>query len=184
MRPTSQSLICITLDVGGGSVINNTRHSLARIPLRWMIRECFKANTGIMFYAQGLQDLGLNPSTLCPIVTPRPPPLSMADATFLELPSLRKRMKAEMDTLSSTLKRKFRLSANAAAETTSPSMFEKPPAQDEHIGIGTEEEEDLKDALSPVYDQLKLQRAWWILEILPLKLRYQRGDNKWISYIG
>lgn len=35
----------VCLDVGGGSVPNDTPHSLARIPLRWMIRECFLAKT-------------------------------------------------------------------------------------------------------------------------------------------
>ena len=46
-------------DVGGGSVPNGTRHSLARIPLRWMIRECFRCNTGIIFDAAQLQAVGL-----------------------------------------------------------------------------------------------------------------------------
>lgn len=35
----------VCLDVGGGSVPNDTPHSLARIPLRWMVRECFLAKT-------------------------------------------------------------------------------------------------------------------------------------------
>ena len=47
------------LDVGGGSVPNGTRNSLARIPLRWMIRECFKCDTGIIFDAAQLQQAGL-----------------------------------------------------------------------------------------------------------------------------
>lgn len=33
----------------------------------------------------------------------------------------------------------------------------------------SEEVEDLKDALAPVYDQLKLNWWWWILEFLPSK---------------
>jgi len=33
-------------DVGGGSVKNETHNSLARIPLRWMIREIFLAEAG------------------------------------------------------------------------------------------------------------------------------------------
>ena len=47
----------------------------------------------------------------------------------------------------------------------------------------TEEEEDLQDALSPLYDQLKVgNKAWWILEILPLTQRYQRDDNdEWVE---
>jgi hypothetical protein len=31
------------------AVPNHTRHALARIPLRWMIRECFEAQTGLIF---------------------------------------------------------------------------------------------------------------------------------------
>lgn len=50
----------VTPDVGGGSVLNDTPHALARIPLRWMIRECFKCNTGIVFDAVMLQQIGLN----------------------------------------------------------------------------------------------------------------------------
>jgi hypothetical protein len=48
-------------DVGGGSVPNNERNSLARISLRWMIRECFECNTGIVFDAKLLErNLGMN----------------------------------------------------------------------------------------------------------------------------
>ena len=49
------------LDVGGGSVKNGQPHALARIPLRWMIRECFRCHTGIIFDAVLLQSrAGLN----------------------------------------------------------------------------------------------------------------------------
>ena len=53
-------------DVGGGSVRDEEKHSLARIPLRWMIRECFRTNTGIRFHAELLKDIGLDPATLWP----------------------------------------------------------------------------------------------------------------------
>lgn len=55
-------------DVGGGSVKNDAKASLARIPLRWMIRECFLSKTGIQFDAVKLEALGLDPSTLWPDV--------------------------------------------------------------------------------------------------------------------
>ena len=65
-------------DIGGGSVLNKTRNSLARIPLRWMIRECFKAGTGIMFHRATLYKVGLDPDTLRPEILwlGRPPPSS------------------------------------------------------------------------------------------------------------
>jgi len=47
--------------------------------------------------------------------------------------------------------------------------------------ILTEEEEDLADILSPINDQLVLAKSWWFLELLPLKLRYQRKDGTWGS---
>jgi hypothetical protein len=38
-----------------------------------------------------------------------------------------------------------------------------------------ETEEDLADALSPMYDQLQLAKYWWVLEWIPQKIRYQSG---------
>ncbi|KAI0081423.1 hypothetical protein K474DRAFT_1656566 [Panus rudis PR-1116 ss-1] len=70
-------------DVGGGSVPNGTAHSLARIPLRWMIRQCFSCNTGIVFDAVQLQRAGLRVTmradeldekgNLKPVLAPLPP---------------------------------------------------------------------------------------------------------------
>ncbi|KAL0562898.1 hypothetical protein V5O48_019180, partial [Marasmius crinis-equi] len=53
-------------DVGGGAVANRTRHSLARIPLRWMIRQCFLLKTGILFHHEMLKCVGMDPERLCP----------------------------------------------------------------------------------------------------------------------
>ncbi|KAJ7801624.1 hypothetical protein B0H13DRAFT_1672506, partial [Mycena leptocephala] len=58
-------------DVGGGSVLNGTTHALSRIPLRWMIRECFVTKTGILFKAAKLRTAGLDPTKLYPEVTKR-----------------------------------------------------------------------------------------------------------------
>ena len=57
---------------------NETKHALARIPLRWMIRECFKKDTGIRFHGELLKEIGMNPATLYPVVQPRPPALESA----------------------------------------------------------------------------------------------------------
>ncbi|KAF9022154.1 hypothetical protein BDZ89DRAFT_1137517 [Hymenopellis radicata] len=65
-------------DVGGGSVANNVPHSLARIPLRWMIRQCFLVDTGIMFDEARLRKLGMDGADLYPYVKPRPPPVPYA----------------------------------------------------------------------------------------------------------
>ena len=56
-------------------MLDTEKHSLARIPLRWMIRECFRTNTGIRFHAELLRRVGLDPVRLHPTVAERPPPL-------------------------------------------------------------------------------------------------------------
>lgn len=61
--------------MGGGSVANDSRHNLARIPLRWMIRQCFLTNCGVRFHAELLKTIGLDPASLYPDVKPRPPAL-------------------------------------------------------------------------------------------------------------
>ena len=35
------------------------------------------------------------------------------------------------------------------------------------------------DALQPIYDQLKINPLWWILEIIPLTYSYQDAQGKW-----
>ncbi|KAF8873256.1 hypothetical protein CPB84DRAFT_1854095 [Gymnopilus junonius] len=62
-------------DVGGGAVKNEVRNNLARISLRWMIRECFKLKTGIIFHRDSFKVVGLDPSTLWPEVKERPDPV-------------------------------------------------------------------------------------------------------------
>ena len=52
---------------------NGRRHSLARIPLRWMIRECFNAKTGIIFDAHMLKhQVGLDIDSDTALGAPQP----------------------------------------------------------------------------------------------------------------
>ncbi|TIA89608.1 hypothetical protein E3P81_02861 [Wallemia ichthyophaga] len=73
-------------DVGGGAVANHTRHSLARIPLRFMLRQAFKADTGLLFSTDLLDYYGLDLNTLYPYVTRRPPAAEGPPEGFPELP--------------------------------------------------------------------------------------------------
>ncbi|KAJ7696741.1 hypothetical protein B0H17DRAFT_391005 [Mycena rosella] len=127
-------------DVGGGALPNGARNSLARIPIRWMIRQCFLLETGILFHRDMLRLVGIDPSTLSPDVLPRPPPL-------LKTPKESQR----------------------SAATAMSSL----------IDFRSEEEEDLADALTPIHDELKRVKLWWILEIIPQKLRYQGNNDSW-----
>jgi len=145
-------------DVGGGSVKNGTRHSLARIPLRWMIRQLFTLKLGVMFHANLFPSVGLDPKTLYPHVLPRPPPLhyspeSLAHEFRMDLPQF-----------------------NKAKNYKDIVKLERP--------FENEEIEDLFDALTPIYDQLKLAKVWWVLELIPHKQRYQKEDRSWAHSRG
>ncbi|KAG8685716.1 hypothetical protein FRC08_012948 [Ceratobasidium sp. 394] len=207
-------------DVGGGSVKNGERYSLARISLRWMVRQCFKCDTGIMFHTNMLEDIGLSPETLWPKVLPRPPPIRSLDEipTIPQTPTLASR-NSDPPAYSVLPSNTNDPAFNAAhpgfedAAELDPNDPRNPNAQKyvpyssitdrEHTqlsrrvdpyepylpftrfghdirdyGFGSreprepfisEEVEDLKDALSPIYDQLTLNWWWWILEILPVK---------------
>jgi len=224
-------------DVGGGSVKNGERYSLARISLRWMVRQCFKCDTGIMFHTNMLEDIGLSPETLWPKVLPRPPPIRSLDEipTLPQTPTLVSRNSDPNPPAYSAIPSNTNDPAfNAAhpgyqdAAALDPDDPRNPNAKKympysgitdrEHTqlsrrvdpyepylpfagcgheirdyGFGSreprepfisEEVEDLKDALSPIYDQLSLNWWWWILEIIPTKQVWRDKERSWRRFFG
>ena len=207
-------------DVGGGSVANRTRHSLARIPLRWMIRECFACNTGIIFDAGILRDvMGLNVDDLYPVYKPRDPskrikpdpehsiekPQSDSGGFLLWeiikviglliaipigfissiawFPVNQSWLLLKYSPLGIRVRKKLRF-VRKRLRINGPTA--EPPLVDgcDHDNpdnkepFESEEKEDLKDALSPTYDQLSLRWLWWLIELLPLRHRDQKGSRE------
>ena len=121
-----------------------------------MIRQCFLVDTGIQFYLESFKDVGLDPSTLFPVVTLRPPALKPSGSTIADV------------------------NASAhAAEPTDVTLTDEAHAPPTAVSaFKSEEDEELIDALYPIYDQLKLAKAWWILEILPLPY-YLQNPKDW-----
>ena len=124
-----------------------------------MIRECFKTNSGIIFHSDGLKEIGIDPHTLYPKVLPRPPAIQI-DST-----------------------------------ASNPKVFISPIPKSQptpgEIGQATieslkktEEELELDDSLAPLYDELRLNWLWWILEVIPLRHKIQTSDNKWVHTFG
>ena len=127
------------------------RYSLARIPLRWMIRECFKANTGIKFNSNSFSRIGLDPSTLYGAMCSRRAPLGVST--------------------SDRIRALFHQGDNANDSEPSGLPF------------NTEEEEELYDAISRKYDELRINRAWWIPEILPIpQVRMPGRGGIWVEH--
>lgn len=132
-------------DVGGTTVNNDTRHSLPRITLRWMIRQIFLANIGIRFHSSLFTStLSMDWKSLYPKVQPRP-----------ALP-------------------KAYNSSVAYSSSSSPHTTTTPgPSQGAEGAFVSEELEDLYDAQCLSNDQLVVQPLWWILEVLPLWNQWQ-----------
>ena len=108
-----------------------------------MIRECFKVNTGIIFDAHMLQhEVGLDIDSIVDAPPPLPPStLHLAGSDDAE---------------------------DKVAFPSSPQTirsFEKP----RFVSEG-EHQEELDDALSPIYDQMKKRVYWKIMEWIPCKL--------------
>jgi hypothetical protein len=114
-----------------------------------MIRQCFLANTGIMFHKDTLPKVGLDPNTLYPHVLPRPPAI-FQDPKMHTIPV------PDPKIISDDRK---------AVVYTDGGCFVN------------EAEEDLADALSPAYDQLELKRFWWLLEVIPQTIKYQSSTT-------
>ena len=124
-----------------------------------MIRECLRANTGIQFHRESLKRIGLDPDTF---LDPRPPAMAPT-------PDLVAQVEA----------------AAHAPKPTGVALVEYMQASPSAATSKLEEEEELVDALSPKYDQMKLSKLWWILEFLPIRLHEQNRmnyswKNKWM----
>lgn len=166
-------------DVGGGAVKNEERHKLAQIPLRWMIRQCFECDTGIMFKAHRLAEEGIDVHTLYPryraLERPHvgPPPHMMEKFEKGEVPPIQKR--------SSVLE---------PVKKEEPHGFQNIKLWNDHEREELaehwvpEQVEDYFDALTPVNDQLVVAKGWWVLEFYPIKMRLQPKDSdEWIKKV-
>lgn len=164
-------------DIGGGAVLNDERHKLSRIPLRWMIRQCFECNTGILFGTAALAEAGIDVQAVWPVYkTPKKPivgpsPMMVEQYEAGALPPLRQRSTAlgvDRDKSRKNDAEVFRIDISNEAEMRRL----EPDCLPEQV-------EDHFDAMAPINDQLELAKGWWILEFWPVKLRVQKEDGRW-----
>jgi hypothetical protein len=119
------------------------RHSLARITLRWMVRECFKTKTGIIFDANMLRhEIGLDINSV--LEEPTLPSLHPPSV----LPSEEPRSES-VESLTSRYR---------------PLGWIKGQKKPHYKG---KYQEELGDAMAPIVDQLKLHWYWMPIEYIP-----------------
>lgn len=169
-----------------------------------MIRQCFAANTGIRFHTSLLRQVGLDPASLYPIVKPRPSALYVS--SLLADPPIAKPVTTvatedihttippesadSVNTVPPSPLSAAPLLASSSTDTeqtlinradTKLSLAEMLQKLADEPGRLTEEEEDLADALCPIYDQLEIAKGWWTLELIPMMQRYQKPNNEWVD---
>lgn len=159
-------------DVGGGAVANAERHKLAQIPLRWMIRQAFMCNTGIIFKTIVLAEYGLDVHTLWPLyrsldVPDRGPPASVMDRYDEGLPprSVRSAKLVPIDKHDRG-EQLYHLKSHTDHDWT------------------PEQLEDCFDAISPMNDQLVQAPNWWILEFFPVEYKVPIAPGKVVTVTG
>ena len=146
-------------DIGGGAVPNDERHKLAQIPLRWMIRQAFECNTGIIFKTAVLAEHGLDVHTLWPKYSRLSAPAHGPRPSFLE---------RYEKTLPPRSIRKSKLVPIDKHEKGEHFYDLQSPADEDWT---PEQVEDFYDAMSPLNDQLLQAPSWWILELWPVQYK-------------
>lgn len=174
---------------------------LSRIPLRWMIRQTFACNTGLLFHTDVLAEHGLDIDTLWPrlAVTPHvpavkePAPSALDSYASHEIPPLTVRRDTIRRRILGSERRAY---CGTDASSSSSSTFAPPPPPPSKTmaapktenttphGYLPEAHEDYFDSLASINDQLKEAKGWWVLELWPIKYRVRKGHDNWHKKIG
>ncbi|KAF2703695.1 hypothetical protein K504DRAFT_463420 [Pleomassaria siparia CBS 279.74] len=152
-------------DIGGGAVPNETRHMLSRIPFRWMVRQCFECDTGILFDTVSLVEQGLDMDSLYPMWKPHPVPSHSPPPTLVKTYESKKLPPLSWRSAFLPLDEKDSENGMANGRTT------------HHSAVLPESAESHFDALAPVNDMLTIAKGWWVLEYWPVKIRVLTKDE-------
>jgi len=167
-------------DVGGGAEKNEARHKLSQIPLRWMIRQTFNCNTGMIFDTKRLAEEGLDVNDLYPVYNPKQPPTNYSISPALQakfrqsqLPTVDRRARLLRDSAPSDPEAKLAFNA-----------WNVDNQEEIHGDWIPEQIEDRFDAQAPINDELNNSKIWWILEAWPIKVRLQPPNtDTWVKKV-
>jgi hypothetical protein len=169
-------------DVGGGAVQNEERHKLAQVPLRWMLRQCFACDTGIIFKTHRLAEEGIDVHNLWPVYQAPAKPFGSPPPDLME--------KYAEGKLGPIARRSTLL---APVDATDPfGMHKLQIYEDEEKMVHRDEwvpeqVEDYLDGLQPINDQLAVAKGWWVLEYWPIKVRVQpknAREGEWVKKVS
>ncbi|KAH0831959.1 hypothetical protein J3R83DRAFT_12847 [Lanmaoa asiatica] len=148
-------------DIGGGNVKDDVKVSLAQITLHWMVEQVMQSQCGILFDSNELACIGF----IGPPLSPQPPvtcgklfPNSNINGPLL----VSSEIETSLDAigLGRPSVRKF---------TNEPEQ----PATD------PETYPERSDAIAPLFDELEINKLWWLLEIVPSSNAWQDANGVW-----
>lgn len=149
-------------DIGGGNVGNSVNVSLAQITLRWMLEQVILSQCGIIFDEEALERVGM---PLSSFPTPQAPSAAKDPSCESHLISDKAGPSAAPEDVVSLPVEEL--------DAPSPLPSTDPPT------IPSQPNPDTCDALSPLFDELQLQKSWWLLEIMLLPFSWQDAHGKW-----
>jgi len=203
-------------DVGGGNVPNEEEFIAANIPLRWMVREVFRCNIGVLWDIAKLKKIaGLDVEMLYPeVVVPIPRSNSMdsKDRIFgnehgnvvhtngdgnhhpshrhqhhhRHLDWLLRQHNYSSFTTGTILDTGDEEDDGSSAE--SQPVPRTPNPKDAHISgrervhgmrVYDDNDPELHDAYSKLFDQLAISPVWWVLEFCPVKGKKHIEEDIW-----
>lgn len=179
---------------------------LSRIPLRWMLRQCFECNTGILFSTAALAEAGIDVPTLYPIYQKTKKPIVGPSPDIVEqyeagaLPPLRRRSTAlgvEGRRIESGVEKMSNGYGNGPlghghlnghgkkekyesdrGDIYNEKEYRRATSPIHATDLLPEQVEDHFDARSPLNDMLAIAKGWWVLELWPVKVLVERGDSE------
>ncbi|THH30036.1 hypothetical protein EUX98_g4147 [Antrodiella citrinella] len=151
---------------------------LSDITLRWMVRQVVLSQVGISFDSDALTRSKIPNSVFTGVGFPITPPSS----------TLKQQLHAPAGT-QTKLKFKSAAEPNPFASPKTDHLTLEVPGEDSgaEVGDGASQISEAlteTDAVQPIYDQLQIKWAWWLLEIIPLTYSYQDGKGMWHQKIG
>ena len=144
------NLLRVLPDIGGGNVQDDVKVSLAQITLHWMVEQVIQSQCGILFDSDELARIGF-------ILPPHSPQI-LPDSNINGLPLVPSKIQTTPNAIdtSGSVVQKLR-------NEPTPSLEAYP---------------ERSNAIAPLFDELKINKLWWLLEILPASNSWQ--DHNWV----
>ncbi|KIK82658.1 hypothetical protein PAXRUDRAFT_832164 [Paxillus rubicundulus Ve08.2h10] len=151
-------------DIGGGNVQDDVEVSLAHITLHWMVDHVIQSKCGILFDNAELARIGY----ITPACVPNP-----------QVPAAPEEIPLNANGHNPLPVTPAPPSADTTAVVKESDDHIEPQLAKEPSEAASEPSPEFSNALAPLFDKLKLNKLWWLLEVTPFSYAWQGPDGVW-----